>query len=156
MELHNLKPAEGSIKKGKRIGRGEGSKRGGTSTRGHNGQKSRSGYSKKSGFEGGQQPLQRRVPKFGFTNPNRVEYLGINLDRLQEVITNKKIKGAITKEVLVKNGMAYSKDLIKILGRGELTSKIDITVDAYSTSAKQAIEKAGGIANVIPSVIEKK
>ena len=105
MELHNLKPAEGSIKKGKRIGRGEGSKRGGTSTRGHKGAKSRSGYSKKSGFEGGQQPLQRRVPKFGFTNPNRKEYLGINLDRLQEVITNKKIKGAITKEVLVENGI---------------------------------------------------
>ncbi|MEJ6749454.1 MAG: 50S ribosomal protein L15 [Flavobacteriales bacterium] len=153
MELHNLKPAEGSIKKGKRIGRGEGSKRGGTSTRGHNGQKSRSGYSKKSGFEGGQQPLQRRVPKFGFTNPNRVEYLGINLDRLQEVITNKKIKGAITKEVLISNGMAYKNDLIKILGRGELTSKIDITVDAYSASAKEAIEKVGGIANIIPTIV---
>ena len=149
MELHNLKPAEGSIKKAKRIGRGEGSKRGGTSTRGHNGQKSRSGYSKKSGFEGGQQPLQRRVPKFGFTNPNRKEYLGINLDRLQEVITNKKIKGVITKEVLVKNGMAYKNDLIKILGRGELTAKIDITVDAFSVSAKAAIEKAGGTANII-------
>ncbi|MBT3418282.1 MAG: 50S ribosomal protein L15 [Flavobacteriales bacterium] len=156
MELHNLKPAEGSIKKGKRVGRGEGSKRGGTSTRGHNGQKSRSGYSKKSGFEGGQQPLQRRVPKFGFTNPNRVEYLGINLDRLQEVITNKKIKGAITKEVLVKNGMAYNNDLIKILGRGELTSKIDIKVDAYSASAKEAIEKAGGTATITSTVTEKK
>ena len=148
MELHNLKPAEGSIKKGKRIGRGEGSKRGGTSTRGHKGAKSRSGYSKKSGFEGGQQPLQRRVPKFGFTNPNRKEYLGINLDRLQEVITNKKIKGSITKEILVANGMAYKNDLIKILGRGELTSKIDITVDAFSTSAKEEIEKAGGTATV--------
>ena len=156
MELHNLKPAEGSIKKGKRIGRGEGSKRGGTSTRGHKGAKSRSGYSKKSGFEGGQQPLQRRVPKFGFTNPNRVEYLGINLDRLQEVITHKKIKGAITKEVLVTNGMAYKKDLIKILGRGDLTSKIDITVDAYSASAIKAIEKAGGTASIIATVTEKK
>ncbi len=155
MELHNLKPAEGSIKKSKRIGRGEGSKRGGTSTRGHNGQKSRSGYSKKSGFEGGQQPLQRRVPKFGFTNPNRVEYLGINLDRLQELITNKKIKGTITKEVLVKNGMAYKNDLIKILGRGELNSKIDITVDAYSASAKAAIEKAGGTTNIIGTVTEQ-
>ncbi|MDG1718550.1 MAG: 50S ribosomal protein L15 [Flavobacteriales bacterium] len=154
MELHNLKPAEGSIKKGKRIGRGEGSKRGGTSTRGHNGAKSRSGYSKKSGFEGGQQPLQRRVPKFGFTNPNRKEYLGINLDRLQEFIINKKIKGAITKEVLVSNGMAYKKDLIKILGRGNLTSKIDITVDAFSTSAKLAIEKAGGTAKIISTVTE--
>ena len=156
MELHNLKPAEGSIKKGKRIGRGEGSKRGGTSTRGHKGAKSRSGYSKKSGFEGGQQPLQRRVPKFGFTNPNRKEYLGINLDRLQEVITNKKIKGSITKEVLVANGMAYKKDLIKILGRGELTSKIDITVDAFSTSAKLSIEKAGGTATIISTITEKK
>ena len=156
MELHNLKPAEGSIKKGKRIGRGEGSKRGGTSTRGHKGAKSRSGYSKKSGFEGGQQPLQRRVPKFGFTNPNRKEYLGINLDRLQEVITNKKIKGSITKEVLVANGMAYKNDLIKILGRGELTSKIDITVDAYSASAKQAIEKAGGTTTIISTITEKK
>jgi len=148
MELHNLKPAEGSIKKRKRIGRGEGSKRGGTSTRGHKGAKSRSGYSKKSGFEGGQQPLQRRLPKFGFTNPNRKEYLGINLDRLQEVIINKKIKGVITKEVLVANGMAYKNDLIKILGRGELTSKIDIKVDAFSNSAKLAIEKAGGTATV--------
>ena len=92
MELHNLKPAKGSVKKGKRIGRGEGSKRGGTATRGHKGQKSRSGYSKKIGFEGGQQPLQRRVPKFGFTNPNRVEYQGVNLDRLQELVDNKKIK----------------------------------------------------------------
>ena len=156
MELHNLKPAEGSIKKGKRIGRGEGSKRGGTSTRGHNGQKSRSGYSKKSGFEGGQQPLQRRVPKFGFTNPNRVEYLGINLDRLQEFIVNKKLKGAITKDVLVKNGMAYKNDLIKILGRGILTSKIDITVDAYSASAKSSIEKLGGKANIVLTVAEKK
>ena len=156
MELHNLKPAEGSIKKGKRIGRGEGSKRGGTSTRGHNGAKSRSGYSKKSGFEGGQQPLQRRVPKFGFTNPNRKEYLGINLDRLQEVIINKKIKGPITKEVLVSNSMAYKNDLIKILGRGELTSKIDITVDAFSASAKLAIEKAGGTATIISTVTEKK
>ena len=149
MELHNLKPAEGSIKTRKRVGRGEGSKRGGTSTRGHNGAKSRSGYSKKSGFEGGQQPLQRRVPKFGFTNPNRKEYLGINLDRLQEFIIKKKIKGTITKDVLVKNGISYKKDLIKILGRGEINSKIDIQVDAFSASAKAAIEKAGGKATTI-------
>ena len=150
MELHNLKPAQGSIKSRKRtVGRGEGSKKGGTATRGHKGAKSRSGYSKKSGFEGGQQPLQRRVPKFGFTNPNRKEYLGINLDRLQELITNKKIKGTITKDVLVTNGIAYKNDLIKILGRGELTSKIDITVDAFSASAKSAIESLGGTANVI-------
>ena len=149
MDLHNLKPAEGSIKKAKRIGRGEGSKKGGTSTRGHKGAKSRSGYSKKIGFEGGQQPLQRRVPKFGFTNPMRKQYLGINLDRLQEFITNKKIKGEITKEVLIKNGMAYKNDLIKILGRGEIKSKINITVDAFSATAKSAIEKAGGKANII-------
>ena len=150
MELHNLKPAKGSVKSKKRsVGRGEGSKKGGTSTRGHKGAKSRSGYSKKIGFEGGQQPLQRRVPKFGFTSPNRKDYLGINLDRLQELITNKKIKGKITKEVLVTNGVAYKKDLIKILGRGELTSKIDITVDAFSKSAKQSIEKLGGTANII-------
>ena len=149
MELHNLKSANGSIKKGKRIGRGEGSKKGGTSTRGHNGAKSRSGYSKKSGFEGGQQPLQRRVPKFGFTNPNRKEYLGINLDRLEEIIKNNKIKGPITKDILVNHGMAYKNDLIKILGRGGISIKIDVTVDAYSASAKQAIEKLGGSANLL-------
>ena len=148
MELHNLKPAEGSVKKGKRIGRGEGSKRGGTSTRGHKGQKSRSGYSKKIGFEGGQQPLQRRVPKFGFTNPNRVEYKGVNLDRLQELVDNKKIKTKVDKQTLVDNGLAKKKDLVKILGRGELTAKLDITVNAFSKNAKVAIEKAGGTATV--------
>ncbi len=148
MELHNLKPAEGSVKKGKRIGRGEGSKRGGTSTRGHKGQKSRSGYSKKIGFEGGQQPLQRRVPKFGFTNPNRVEYKGVNLDRLQELVDNKKIKTKVDKQTLVDNGLAKKKDLVKILGRGELKAKLDITVNAFSKNAKVAIEKAGGTATV--------
>ena len=144
MELHNLKPAKGSVKKGKRIGRGEGSKRGGTATRGHKGQKSRSGYSKKIGFEGGQQPLQRRVPKFGFTNPNRVEYQGVNLDRLQELADNKKIKTKVDKQTLVDNGLAKKKDLVKILGRGELKAKLDITAHAFSASAKAAIEKAGG------------
>ena len=148
MELHNLKPAEGSVKKGKRIGRGEGSKRGGTSTRGHKGQKSRSGYSKKIGFEGGQQLLQRRVPKFGFTNPNRVEYKGVNLDRLQELVDNKKIKTKVDKQTLVDNGLAKKKDLVKILGRGELKAKLDITVNAFSKNAKVAIEKAGGTATV--------
>ena len=148
MDLSNLKPAKGSINKNsKRVGRGQGSGKGGTATRGHKGAKSRSGYSKKSGFEGGQQPLQRRVPKFGFTNPNRKEYLGINLDRLQDFIDSKKIKGHITKDVLVKNGIVYKKDLVKILGRGELKSKIEITVDAFSKSAKEAIEKLGGVAN---------
>ena len=149
MELHNLKPAKGSVKKGKRIGRGEGSKRGGTATRGHKGQKSRSGYSKKVGFEGGQQPLQRRVPKFGFTNPNRVEYKGVNLDRLQELVDNKKIKTKVDKQTLVDNGLAKKKDLVKILGRGELKAKLDITIHSFSKSAKTAIEKAGGIATVI-------
>ena len=148
MELHNLKPAKGSVKKGKRIGRGEGSKRGGTATRGHKGQKSRSGYSKKIGLEGGQQPLQRRVPKFGFTNPNRVEYQGVNLDRLQELVDNKKIKTKVDKQTLVDNGLAKKKDLVKILGRGELKAKLDITAHAFSASAKAAIEKAGGSATL--------
>ena len=146
MELHNLEPAKGSIKKGKRIGRGEGSKKGGTSTRGHKGAKSRSGYSRKIGFEGGQQPLQRRVPKFGFTNPNRKEYQGINLDRLQDLVDSKKIKTKVDKQILIDNGLAKKKDLIKILGRGELKAKLDISVDAFSVSAKIAIEKAGGTA----------
>ncbi len=146
MELHNLKPEKGSIKKGKRVGRGEGSKKGGTSTRGHKGAKSRSGYSRKIGFEGGQQPLQRRVPKFGFTNPNRKEYQGINLDRLQNLVDSKKIKVKVDKQILIDNGLAKKKDLIKILGRGELKAKLDITVDAFSASAKIAIEKVGGTA----------
>ncbi len=149
MELHNLKPAKGSVKQGKRIGRGEGSKKGGTSTRGHKGAKSRSGYSRKIGFEGGQQPLQRRVPKFGFTNPNRVEYQGVNLDRLQQLVDNKKIKTKVDKQILVDNGLAKKKDLVKILGRGELSAKLDVTAHAFSTSAKAAIEKAGGSATVI-------
>ena len=150
MELHNLKPAEGSIKKRKRIGRGEGSKKGGTATRGHKGAKSRSGYSRKFGFEGGQQPLQRRVPKFGFTNPNRKEYKVINIDFLQYLIDNKKVKkGIITKEILVDNGLIKKKDRIKILGRGEIIDKIELTVDACSKSAKVAIEKAGGKVNII-------
>ena len=149
MELHNLKPAKGSVKQGKRVGRGEGSKKGGTSTRGHKGQKSRSGYSRKIGFEGGQQPLQRRVPKFGFTNPNRVEYQGVNLDRLQQLVDNKKIKTKVDKQILVDNGLAKKKDLVKILGRGELSAKLEVTAHAFSASAKAAIEKAGGSATII-------
>jgi len=148
MELHNLKPAEGSTKDGKRVGRGEGSKRGGTSTRGHNGQKSRSGYSKKVGFEGGQQPIQRRLPKFGFTNPNRVEYNGVNLDTIQALVDGKKIKTTVDKQLLIDNGLVQKKDLVKILGRGQLSAKLTITVDAYSASAKESIEKAGGTANL--------
>ena len=149
MKLHDLKPAEGSIKDRKRVGRGEGSKRGGTSTRGHKGAKSRSGYSRKIGFEGGQQPLQRRVPKFGFTNPNRKEYNGVNLDTLQDLFDKKKIGKTVTKKELMDNGLVQKKDLVKILGRGSLTAQLDITVDAFSVSAKNAIEKAGGSAKVI-------
>ena len=147
MELHSLSPAKGSIKKSKRVGRGEGSKRGGTSTRGHKGAKSRSGYSKKIGFEGGQQPLQRRVPKFGFRNPNRKEYKCINLDRLQEIVVKYKLK-EINNQILVDNGFAKKNDLIKILGRGELKSKINVSVHAFSSAAKDSIEKLGGKAIV--------
>ena len=148
MELHKLKPAEGSTKNRKRVGRGEGSKRGGTSTRGHKGAKSRSGYSRKVGFEGGQQPLQRRVPKFGFTNPNRVEYNGVNIDTLQQLFDSKKIKSKVDKQVLIDNGLVQKNDLVKILGRGDLKSKLSVTADAFSSTAKAAIEKAGGSANI--------
>ena len=150
MELSNLKPAKGSVKKNKRLGRGEGSTNGGTAARGNKGQKSRSGYSKKVGFEGGQQPLQRRVPKFGFKNINRVEFKGINLDTLQTLADAKKIT-KIDKSILVENGLASKNDLIKILGRGEISSKVEILVDAYSASAKGAIEKQGGIAGIVNS-----
>ncbi|MBL6865836.1 MAG: 50S ribosomal protein L15 [Flavobacteriales bacterium] len=143
MNLSNLKPADGSRKQRKRVGRGEGSGHGGTSTRGHKGAKSRSGYSRKIGFEGGQQPLQRRVPKFGFTNPNRVEYKGINLDTLQELIDRKKLK-AVTVADLMENGLAGKRDLVKILGRGELKSGVSIQAHKFSASAKAAIEAAGG------------
>ena len=149
MELHNLKPAKGSIKSSKRIGRGEGSKKGGTSTRGHNGQKSRSGYSKKIGFEGGQQPLQRRVPKFGFTSPNRVEYNGVNLDTLQALVDNKKLKSKVAQKDLIDNGLVQKNDLVKILGRGDLKAKLDITAHAFSASAKAAIEKTGGSITIL-------
>ena len=144
MELNNLQPAEGSTKSSKRIGRGQGSGKGGTAARGHNGQKSRSGYSKKIGFEGGQMPLQRRVPKFGFTNINRKEYVGINLDKLQEFVDNGRIKDTITMDVLIANRLARKNELVKILGRGELKAKLNITVHKFTASAKAAIEKAGG------------
>ncbi len=145
MNLSNLKPASGSTNRaGKRIGRGQGSGKGGTATRGHKGAKSRSGYSKKIGFEGGQMPLQRRVPKFGFTNINRVEYKGVNLDRLQELVDNKNVKDAITLETLVDNGLAKKKDLVKILGGGELKASLKISVHKFTASAKAAIEAAGG------------
>jgi large subunit ribosomal protein L15 len=148
MDLSNLKPAKGSTKKPKRIGRGQGSGRGGTSTRGHKGAQSRSGYSKKLGFEGGQMPLVRRLPKFGFKNFNRVEYKGINLDVLQ-LIHEKQNITVITPEVLVKSGYVSKNDRIKILGRGELKAKLEITVHAFSAAAKKAIEETGGIANTL-------
>jgi large subunit ribosomal protein L15 len=145
MNLSNLKPAEGSTKNRKRIGRGQGSGRGGTSTRGHKGAKSRSGYKSKVGFEGGQMPLQRRIPKVGFKNINRVEYRGINLDALQ--ILADKIKAVeIDMSVLMQNGLASKNDLIKILGRGELKAKLNVKVHAFSATAKAAIENAGGTA----------
>ena len=150
MDLSNLKPAEGSVKnQGKRIGRGQGSGKGGTATRGHKGAKSRSGYSKKLGFEGGQMPLQRRVPKFGFTNINRVEYQGINLDTLQQLVDDKKIKGTVDFETLLTNRLAGKNDLVKIMGRGELKAKLKVSAHKFTGSAKAAIEAAGGEAITI-------
>ena len=148
MDLSNLKPASGSVKKGKRIGRGQGSGRGGTSTKGHNGAQSRSGYSRKVCFEGGQMPLQRRIPKFGFRNINRVEYASVNLDVLQQIADDLKIT-KIDKDVLLQKNLIHKKDLIKILGRGELNSSLEIHAHKFSESAKGAIEKAGGSANTI-------
>ena len=142
--LHNLTPAEGSVKKEKRIARGEGSGHGGTSTRGHKGAKSRSGYSRKIGFEGGQMPLQRRVPKFGFTNINRKEYQGINLDKLQLLVDSGKVKDTVNLDDLIANGLARKNDLLKILGGGELKAKLNVTVHKFTGSAKAAIEAAGG------------
>ena len=143
MDLSNLKPAEGSVKNRKRIGRGQGSGRGGTSTRGHKGAQSRSGYSRKSGFEGGQMPLQRRVPKFGFKNINRVEYRGINLDMLERLATEKNLK-EIDHAALITNGLVSKNDLYKILGRGELKAKLQVKAHGFSASAKAAIEAKGG------------
>lgn len=145
MSLHNLKPAEQSnSNSGKRVGRGEGTGKGGTSTRGHKGAKSRSGYSKKIGFEGGQMPLQRRVPKFGFTNINRVLFNVINLDTLQNLVKEKKIKNEVTLEKLVELRLARKKELIKILGRGKLNASLKVSAHKFSKTAKEAIEAAGG------------
>lgn len=145
MELHNLKPAGGAVhKEGKRVGRGEGSGKGGTSTRGHKGAKSRSGYSKKIGFEGGQMPLQRRVPKFGFKNINRKEYQGVGLDKLQELVDKGIVKKEVTLETLVENRLAHKNDLVKILGNGELKASLKVSVHKFTASAKAAIEAAGG------------
>ena len=143
MNLSNLKPAEGAVKKEKRIGRGQGSGHGGTSTRGHKGAKSRSGYKTKIGFEGGQMPLQRRVPKFGFKNINRVEYKAVNLAILQNLAENKGIT-EISFDVLRENGIISKNDLVKILGNGELKSKINVTAHKFSTTAKASIEAQGG------------
>ena len=145
MDLSNLQPAAGSVKnKGKRVGRGQGSGKGGTATRGHKGAKSRSGYSKKLGFEGGQMPLQRRVPKFGFKNINRKEYQGINIDTLQQLVDEKKIKGSIDFDTMIDLRLIRKNDLVKILGRGELNAKLKVTAHKFSASAKEAIEATGG------------
>ena len=150
MNLSNLNPAEGSVKnQGKRIGRGQGSGKGGTATRGHKGAKSRSGYSKKVGFEGGQMPLQRRVPKFGFTNINRKEHQGINLDTLQQLVDDKKIKDTLDFDTIVSLGLAGKNELVKILGRGELKAKLNVTAHKFTATAKAAIEAAGGQAETL-------
>ena len=148
MDLSNLKPAKGSTKSKKRIGRGEGSGYGGTSTRGHKGQKSRSGYSRKTGFEGGQMPLQRRVPKFGFRNINRKEYKGINISTLQELAEARKVT-EIDVDLLIEAGLARKNSLVKILGNGELKTKLNVKAHAFSKSAVTAIEALEGTAEVI-------
>ncbi|MBX2985746.1 MAG: 50S ribosomal protein L15 [Bacteroidia bacterium] len=148
MNLSNLKPAVGSIKTSKRIGRGQGSGKGGTSTRGHKGAQSRSGYSRKRGFEGGQMPLQRRIPKGGFKNINRVEYVGINLDVLQSLVENKGVT-EINKDILLANHLISKNDLFKILGRGELKAKLSVTANGFSKSAKEQIEKVGGTTQLV-------
>ncbi len=143
MNLSSLQPAEGAVKNRKRIGRGTGSGRGGTSTRGHKGAKSRSGYKSKAHFEGGQMPLQRRVPKFGFKNVNRVEYAGINLDILQSLVDTNNV-GTIDFAFLKAHGLVSKNDRVKILGRGELKSTVEVHAHAFSKSAIESIEKAGG------------
>ncbi|MFN3021372.1 50S ribosomal protein L15 [Chryseobacterium sp. TY3] len=144
MNLNNIQPASGSTHNSKRIGRGQGSGKGGTSTKGHKGQKARAGYSEKIGFEGGQMPLQRRLPKFGFKNVNRKDYRAINLDSIQNLVDTKGISGEITKDVLVANGLASKNDLIKILGRGDLKANVSISANKFTKSAEEAITKAGG------------
>ncbi len=143
MNLSNLKPAKGSIKNSKRIGRGTGSGRGGTSTRGHKGAGSRSGHKNKIGFEGGQMPLQRRVPKVGFKPINRTEYVGVNLDVIQSLVEKFSLT-TVDFSILIEHGLASKNDLVKILGRGEVKAKLDITAHAFSATAQKAIEAAGG------------
>ena len=151
MDLSNLKPAAGSTKNRKRIGRGQGSGHGGTSTKGHKGQKSRAGASIPTWFEGGQMPLQRRVPKFGFKNPFRTEYAPINLSRLQELVDSGRIEAGadVTPETLAHLGLVSKKDRIKILGDGELTGGLKVTAHAFSKSAREKLEAAGGSATVL-------
>jgi large subunit ribosomal protein L15 len=144
LNFNNIKPAAGSTFNSKRIGRGQGTGKGGTATKGHKGQKARAGYSQKIGFEGGQMPLQRRLPKFGFKNVNRKEFRGVNLDTIQILIENKSITGDITKEVLVENGLVSKNELVKIMGRGELKSAVSISADKFTKSAEELIAKAGG------------
>ncbi|MCL4149869.1 UNVERIFIED_CONTAM: hypothetical protein GTU68_002539 [Idotea baltica] len=148
MELHNLRPAKGAIKKSKRIGRGQGSTRGGTSTRGHKGAKSRSGYKSKRGFEGGQMPLQQRIPKRGFTNVNRIDYVGLNLDTIQSIIDKHELS-EISIESLRSKHIIGKTDKVKILGRGALTGAVNFKVNAYTKKAKESIEQAGGSAELI-------
>lgn len=154
MDLSKLKPAEGATKKEKRIGRGQGSGRGGTSTKGHKGQKAQAGYNRKRGFEGGQMPLVRRLPKFGFTNPTRVEFKSINLDTLQTLAESKGLK-SIDPASLYANGLIAKNDKFKVLGRGELKGAITVTAHAFSATAKAAIEAKGGSATTIATVAEK-
>lgn len=145
MNLSNLQPAEGAThNQNKRLGRGEGSGKGGTSARGHKGAKSRSGYSKKIGFEGGQMPLQRRVPKFGFKNINRIEYQGLNLDTLQALVDNGIVTDTVDFTTIVTNRLATKNELVKVLGRGELKAKLKVTAHKFTATAKAAIEAAGG------------
>ncbi len=148
MKLNSLRPSKGSVKNNFRRGRGQGSGGGGTATRGHKGAQSRSGYSSKRGFEGGQMPLQRRLPKFGFKNVNRIEHRGINLAAIQQLADKLKVT-EITSELLIKNGLASKNDLIKILGKGELKTKLDVKVHAFTATAKKAIEDKGGVATQV-------
>ena len=145
MSLNNLQPAKGSNKtSGKRLGRGQGSGKGGTSTKGHKGAQSRSGYSRKIGFEGGQMPLQRRIPKFGFNNINRIEYKTINVDDIQALVDDKKIKKDLTFEKMIELRIAKKGDLIKVLGRGKIDVPVNVAAHKFSASAEKLIEKAGG------------
>ena len=148
MNLHTLRPAKGAVKQGKRIARGPGSGRGGTSTRGHKGAKSRSGFKNKRNFEGGQMPLQMRLPKRGFKNPNRVAFTALNLDRIQEVVDKYNVS-SLNIDTLIEKGIVGKNDKVKLLGRGELNTAISISVHAVSAGAKEAIEAKGGTVNLV-------